>query len=551
MLEFPKNFSTGSNATFLNATLLPVTPGNRFKPLTFAKHFERLTAWNAIEQRTSTYLITALKVLATIPLLLIEKITLAIQEFDNAGISLGNRLFSKRTFAVTPPTIDKILNKDETTREDFESDISKTEIVKSSQVDPSEHVKIKFDTILDPLARLTYAAECGYLEGVKIVLNNHPEININYRSYMSRDDFGSTVLMGAALNGNKEIVKLLLEAGADPNIIDPSRMSNCELNFSDQTFKNGDTALMRASGRGHKEIVELLLNAGADVNVQDLCGDTALILAAEHAHEDDHAETVKLLLNKGANPNIKRNTKDMVTFRSLNDWTALMCAANNAKKEIVELLLKAEADPNIRDECGNTALILATNRDQPDTVRLLLKAKADPDAQNKQGVGALIRAACNGFTDVVKELLEVNANLNLQNRYGVTALMFAADLGHKEIAELLINAKADLNILNRNGDTALILSAAKGHKEIAELLVGAKANLNIQTKKRGWTALMFAVESRYKEIIKGRHKEIIKLLLDAGADPDIKDNDGGTVIFNLSLHYERDLVQFISNNRKI
>src|SRR5579871_942840 len=150
MVEFPKNFSTGSSAM-----LLPETPGNRFQPLIFAKHFERQTLWNAIEQRTPSYLNTALKVLLTIPLLLIQKISQATQELGNACISLGNLLFSKRTVVVaTPPTKDKPI-----------LDVSKTETVKPSELDHLERVKIAFTSIGNPSKRLMYAAEMGYLEG--------------------------------------------------------------------------------------------------------------------------------------------------------------------------------------------------------------------------------------------------------------------------------------------------------------------------------------------------------------------------------------------------
>ena len=470
MLEFPKIFSTGSSATLLNATLLPETPGNRFQPLTFAKHFERQTLWNALEQRTPSYLNSALKVLLTIPLLLIQKITQAIQELSNAGISLGNCLFSKRTVVVvTPPTIDELSTEDEPILNDSKKDVSKTEIVKPSELDYLEHVKIAFADIVEPSRRLAYAARTGYLEGVKIALDN-PETNINYQSFMGRNDFGSTALMEAALAGHKEIVELLLKAGADPNIIDPSRMNDCELSIVDKIFKNGDTALMWAIQRGHKEIAGLLLNAKADPNIQDLCGNTALILAAKHGH----TETVELLLNKGAKPNIKRYTENMVTFRSQNDWTALMEAAPKGHKEIVRLLLDAKADPNIQSQHGSTALILATNTDHPDTVRLLLKARADPNIQNEEGVAALIRAAYNGYIDIVKELLGVNADLNVKNLKGITSLIWAAQRGHKEIAELLINAKADLNIQSQDGDTALISAAFLGREDIVKLLIELK-----------------------------------------------------------------------------
>jgi len=524
MSEFLKIFSISSSAT-----LLPEIPENRFQPLTFAKHFERQTLWNALEQRTSPCLNTGLKVLFIIPLFLIEKIALATQELGNSAISPSNYLFSKRTVSVVTPTIDELSAEEKSILDDSKKNASKTEIASPSQRD-LERVKVSFANIIEPSRRLTYAASMGYLEGVKIALHD-PETNINYQSYMSRNDFGSTALMGAALEGHKEIVELLLQAGADPNIIDPSRMSDCELSIVDRVFKNGATALMKATlGRnrtnnaGNKEIVELLLNAKADPDIQDLRGNTALILAAEHCK----AEIVELLLNNGANPNIKTFAKDMVTFRSQNDWTALMNAARKGHKEIVRLLLDAKADPNIQSKSGNTALILATDLD---IIRLLLKAGVNPNIQNEAGVGILIKSAKNGRIDIVKELIDVNADLNVKNSAGDTPLILAAAQGHKEIVELLINAKADLNVQNQFGETALTWAAFQGHTDIVKILIEAKANLNIQNQF-GSTSLMLAADKR--------HKEVVKLLLDAGADSNIKDNDGRTVLSRLRFAYQAD-----------
>lgn len=537
ILEFPQNFSNEPSSL-----PFPERHENRFKPLTFSKCFEPHTLWNAIEQRTPSYLNTALKVLLTIPLFLIEKITLAAQAIGNAGISLGNYLFSKKTVVViTQPKTGELSNEREPTLENSKKDVSKIAIVKPSELDHLERVKIAFANIADPSRQLTYAASMGYLEGVKIALDN-PDTNINYHSYMSRNDFGSTALMEAAHNGHREIVEMLLKAGADPNIIDPSEMSNCELSIVGKVFNNGDTALMKATlgmnrinNCGSKEIVELLLNAGADPNIQNLRGDTALILAAKYGK----TEIVELLLNKGANPNIKGFKENMVTFRSQNERTALMEAAIEGHKEVVRLLLDAKANPNTQDQYGNTALILATNKDQPDTIRLLLKAKANPNIQNKEGVSALIRAAYYGYTDIVKELINAKADLNAKNLAGMTPLLWAADRGHKEIVELLINAKADLNTQQRSGETALILAAFLGREDIVKLLVKAKANLNIQNQF-GSTTLMLAAEKR--------HKEVVRLLLEAGADSNIKDNDGKTVLSRLRFAYQADdIIQLIKS----
>jgi ankyrin repeat protein len=109
---------------------------------------------------------------------------------------------------------------------------------------------------------------------------------------------------------------------------------------------DGDTALLIACWRGNKEIVELLLENGADVNYEtDAYFYTALMNASGHGH----AEIVRLLLNHGA----KVNAED--------DWqlTSLMRAAESGHLEVVRLLLEHGADASLRDDRGKTALELA------------------------------------------------------------------------------------------------------------------------------------------------------------------------------------------------
>ena len=81
--------------------------------------------------------------------------------------------------------------------------------------------------------------------------------------------------MGAAANGHLEVVRLLLEAGADKNAADA----------------RGDNALITAALYGQLEVVRLLLEAGADKNAAMANGTTALMLAAENGH----LEVVRLL----------------------------------------------------------------------------------------------------------------------------------------------------------------------------------------------------------------------------------------------------------------
>jgi len=108
------------------------------------------------------------------------------------------------------------------------------------------------------------------------------------------------------------------------------------------------------------EIVQILLDKGADPNLQDTRGDTALYLATEQ----NSLEVVQLLLDKRANPNLQNKYGE----------TALHIAVEEENAEIVKLLLEKGANVDLQDRDGHTALSLATIRDDSEMVQILLKA---------------------------------------------------------------------------------------------------------------------------------------------------------------------------------
>lgn len=180
---------------------------------------------------------------------------------------------------------------------------------------------------------------------------------------------------------------------------------------------NETVPLIQAAYKGDTELVKTLLDEGADIeakgqpkrkvkNAKDSAGGTALMVAARYGQE----EMVKLLLEKGADIKAKNN----------NGYTSLMGAAADGRAEIVKILIDAGADVNYESKVrggGWTALNLAAVQSRNKTVghykavKILLDAGADVNATDSFGMTPLIRAIADDNKDIVKLLLEESADV--------------------------------------------------------------------------------------------------------------------------------------------
>lgn len=127
----------------------------------------------------------------------------------------------------------------------------------------------------------------------------------------------------------------------DPAVLEKALAKKPDVNKAD---KNGVTPLMSACRQGNLDMVKILLEAGANVNEpKSPKGRTPLMVACAYYSD---VEVCKLLIARGADVNAKAN----------DGTTALMLAADNAKAGVVELLLAQKADINVKDKNGKTAL---------------------------------------------------------------------------------------------------------------------------------------------------------------------------------------------------
>lgn len=356
-----------------------------------------------------------------------------------------------------------------------------------------------------------------------------------------------TPLMAAARSGGAsgEMVRFLLKHGANPNTLDRP---------------GGRTALHYAEGNTEK--IRVLLEAGADPGVCDSNGITPLSFVSD-------PRAAQLLLDAGADPHVSaRVVSDLsesgsfAVLKLLADlgadirplkWTALMkaivwgtitevagelkrgasltdrdhaqrspwllslCVGDVAK---AKALLEAGADKSERGRLGRPALILAIKPffkrlDHHEMVDWLISVGVDPNATNDFKQTPLIAAAGSGDAYAVKALLKAGADLKACDHAKSFPITVAASL---EIVKALLDAGADINQIDGEGRCLLKRAASLGDVGMVRGLLAMGAD--IEATSTGDTALHDATVTD--------DLEVMKILLDAGADPNAQDADERT-----------------------
>lgn len=207
-----------------------------------------------------------------------------------------------------------------------------------------------------------------------------------------------------------QIVRMLLDAGAPIN--SPNR--------------EGATALHDAAYNGNTEVARVLLEAGANV-----AGVARRGTPLHYAAHQGHAEVARVLLEAGA----------PVGTGNGHAGTPLHLAAYGGHAKLARVLLEAGEPVDATHSRGGTPLHTASNGGHVEVVLALLEAGAPVSAPNRQGGTPLHDASHGGHTEVVRLLLQAGAAVDAKLNEGTTALDIAADAGRTEVVRLLQEAR--------------------------------------------------------------------------------------------------------------
>ncbi|MHB9147942.1 MAG: ankyrin repeat domain-containing protein [Candidatus Amoebophilus sp.] len=349
----------------------------------------------------------------------------------------------------------------------------------------------------------------------------------------AKNNDGATPLYKAIVSGNQAIIEVLLAAEA------------LSVNATDDI---GNTPLHYAALVGSKITIEKLVAKEANVNVKNNDGDTPLHLAAAIGGKGNRVAATAALIAKGAD----------INATDKNGNTPLSIAMQEGNQAVIEMLLAAEnINVNFKDGLGDTLLHSALKRGNEEAFKRLIAKGVDLNARGLFGYTPLWLAILQKNERAVSALLEredidVNAINNNNERFtplhlaiskgnevAISALLARQDIDIKAqdkrrrtplhraakkdnliVMEKLIAKGADINAKDEHGISPLYIAVSQGNETVTRMLLTKNADVNVYSVYFGDTPLHIA--------IRGEYPEIVKLLLDNGAQRNINDRRNKT-----------------------
>ncbi len=363
------------------------------------------------------------------------------------------------------------------------------------------------------LPPLHLAAIMGSVKSARLIIALGAEVDREFRLSLckpdaknARSEDGSEILaeihiqkgltpLHLAIHGqHKEMVKLLIENGADVNARD----------------SDYDTPLIKAAQTGNNEIIRALIKAGADVNAADMSGKTAL----HHLIMSGDMESIALLTEGGANVNAADNDGMTPIFG---------VPVSDGLMEIVEYLISKGAEINIKDGEGTSLLQHTAIMGAGDMVEIL--------KQSEVLTSDVFDSVVKGNVESVEKLIdEKPALLNSGNPAGFTPLHFASMTGNKTILDMLLKKGADVHLLTKNGQSPLHRAS---NVEVAQALIDVGAK--VVSDSPDFSPILFPLKS----------VDVMELLISKGADVNRKDPSGMNLLITSALNSDASVLEYL------
>ena len=418
----------------------------------------------------------------------------------------------------------------------------------------------------------TTAMHCPFPQLFHKLVTNGAQINL-------RNAFRQNALHLCVLhNTNIEVLRNILDLGADPNLedsrgfvplqhvirrftkmaaIESTNKESAELldwvfaffevegqvdvNCSDS---EGKTCVHYTAENGQPKILQLMLENGGHPDILDKFDRSPLHYACEKGHSkcvnlllkfgssldifDSYGSTpliyavkcgsydsVEQLLGKGADVELTRN----------GTLPPLLLALAAKHVEIAELLLMNGVDVSVIDKTGRSALHYAAQYTTQAIVENIIESGADVNCRDQIEMCPIHMAAQNPDVNVLRKLLTENASVSARDKWGNTALHLCSERGSYSHVDVLLAHGADVEIQNSQSQTALHFAVKADEPDVLELLVANEADVNVLDNNKQ-TPLLIALSIG--------NSEAANILLDQGCDVSTRDSMGQSALHKVA-----------------
>ncbi|KAM3075764.1 hypothetical protein ACMFMG_007890 [Clarireedia jacksonii] len=310
------------------------------------------------------------------------------------------------------------------------------------------------------------------------------------------------------------------------------RTSGSKLNQSiDFGSLNGlqTPAIVRAAQAGSGVEIQALLSNGHDIEARHVpTGRTALAVAAHCGNTD----LVDLLLFANANANV----------RDTGSCTPLHLATSRDHFAAIQLLLDEGADIEAKDGNGRTPLWTAARAGHAKSVEVLVKRGAKVNARANDQCTALHVAAKNGDVPIIDLLYRAGSDVEARDSRFMTALHHACENGQLSVVDYLLQKGASIDAPGNDSKSPLHFAAAKGHLGVVQFLFKKKPNSRF-TSQNSSNPLHLAARNG--------HVEVVNFLVESKFSLDHGDSQGLTPLHLAVIRQHFDVVELLLRRNHI
>lgn len=308
---------------------------------------------------------------------------------------------------------------------------------------------------------------------------DHCNVNLNHQNNQ-----GDTVLLILVLNGirNSDLIKLYLEKGANPDLVNQSGKSIIEILIDIILYSenkkplDAEYEILLNENAEYANVLEnILRNYSVDINKLNSKGQPLFFDAILHFN----FKLFKLLRTKNINLNQKDKDGNNIIFKLMEYNEKNLIGDKKLYLNTIKNLINAGVDINAKNNEGLSALHIAVGEKCEYTIRLLLEMRADCLVTDKQGRSIIHTCIWKNTTKYFRLLHHYNNEIvNIPDKYGIRPINYAAFMGKKDLVIEMLDVGALVNN-NLKKDPKILEFLEKFHPNILTLTKGVESEVDV------------------------------------------------------------------------